>query len=80
MSTKGPDPKVSNSELLNAVVDTDEPFATASQIAEQVGLSSWRVRQRMEKLADSGDIEKAQLGRGPYIYWREGSFSSDSDT
>lgn len=80
MSTKGPDPKVTDSELLCAVVRTDEPFATASQIAEEVGLSSWRVRQRMNKLAESGDIQKAQLGQGPYIYWHDGSFNSDSDT
>jgi len=80
MSTKGPDPKVNDSELLQAVISTNEPFATAKQVAEQVGLSSWRVRQRMSQLAESGDIQRSQLGSGPYIYWLDGSFNSESET
>jgi predicted ArsR family transcriptional regulator len=81
MSTRGPDPKVTDSELYQAIDQTDEPFATANQISDAVGLSSFRVRQRMEKLAEEGKIESSRLGEGPYIYWRSGSFEhSDSES
>ena len=78
MSTRGPDPKVSDAELTRAMNNTDEPFATAKQIAESVGLSSFRVRQRMNSLSEAGEIESARLGEGPYIYWSHGSFESDT--
>lgn len=78
MSTRGPDPKVSDAELRRAVQSTDEPFATASQIADSVGLSAFRVRQRMNALADAGEIQSSRLGEGPYIYWPDGSFEVDS--
>ena len=78
MSTRGPDPKVSDAELTRAMKNTDEPFATAKQISDSVGLSSFRVRQRMETLSEEGKVQSARLGEGPYIYWPQGSFESET--
>lgn len=78
MSTKGPDPTVSDSELIEAIKRTERPFATAKQVSDTVGLSDWRVRQRLERLDENNEIKRDRIGGGPFIYWLEGSFSEES--
>jgi predicted ArsR family transcriptional regulator len=67
--TRGPDRQVNDGELREAVQQPDRPFATAKEIAASVGLSAVRVKQRMRLLAESEDVNEAQVGEGPYIYW-----------
>lgn len=74
MSTRGPARQVDDAQLLAAVAATDRPFATAKQIADSVDLSTVRVKERMNELAEKGDIRQARVGNGPYIYW-DGHFS-----
>ncbi|RXK47021.1 hypothetical protein EAF64_17950 [Halorientalis pallida] len=78
MATKGPDPTVSDRELIDAIAKAAEPFATAGGVAERVGLSDWRVRQRLERLGERGELNRARVGGGPWIYWLDDSFSSGS--
>ena len=78
MSTKGPEPTVSDSELIEAISRTSRPFATAGEIAEVVGLSNWRVRQRLERLDEQNEINRSRIGGGPFIYWLDGSFSDEA--
>jgi len=78
MSTKGPEPTVSDNELIEAINRTSRPFATAGEVAELVDLSNWRVRQRLERLDDQNAINRSRIGGGPFIYWLDGSFSEES--
>lgn len=78
MSAKGPEPSVSDDALINAIDQTERPFATAGEVADFVGLSDWRVRQRLERLDESDDINRSRIGGGPFIYWLDGSFSEES--
>ncbi|GGK83488.1 MULTISPECIES: FaeA/PapI family transcriptional regulator [Haloarcula] len=78
MSTKGPEPTVSDTELIEAIDRTNRPFATAGEVAELVDLSNWRVRQRLERLDEQNKINRSRIGGGPFIYWLDGSFSDES--
>ncbi|KAA9404563.1 FaeA/PapI family transcriptional regulator (plasmid) [Haloarcula sp. KBTZ06] len=78
MSTKGPEPTVSDNELIKAISQTGRPFATAGEVAELVDLSNWRVRQRLERLDEQNKINRSRIGGGPFIYWLDGSFSDES--
>ena len=78
MSTKGPEPTVSDTELIKAINRTNRPFATAGEVAELVDLSNWRVRQRLERLDEQNKINRSRIGGGPFIYWLDGSFSDES--
>lgn len=78
MSPKGPEPSVTDDALIDAINGTERPFATAGEVADSVGLSDWRVRQRLERLDESDDINRSRIGGGPFIYWLDGSFSEES--
>ena len=57
MSKPGPDPEVTDAELVTAIESRDEPYATAKDVADITGLSRWRTSQRLSRLADKGQIE-----------------------
>lgn len=77
MATRGPDPKVSDAQLVTAIHETDHPFAVAKDVANRVGLSRERVRQRLNRLNDENQIKRAKVS-GAVIYWVE-SDVSDSE-
>lgn len=76
MSARGPEPKVTDDELLKTVEktieDSDCPVVGTREIALQVGMSGQRVRQRMEKLEERGEIRREKVGGGAVIYWPAG--------
>jgi len=76
MATRGPAPRVSDKELVNAVAGFDKPYATAKMVAERVGLSSQRTRERLRRLVGEGEIESGQVGDRYTVYWSEESLRS----
>lgn len=74
MTTRGPDPKVSDAQLVSAIHETDHPFAVAKDVAKQVDLSRERVRQRLNRLNDENRIQRAKVS-GAVIYWDESDAS-----
>jgi DNA-binding Lrp family transcriptional regulator len=71
MSRPGPQPDVKDGELVTAIESREQPFATAGDVAEIVGLSRWRTSQRLKRLADEGDIKHGKVGERTTIYWLE---------
>jgi len=66
---------VSDSEL-KQIIDTagerwGRPFVTASDVAEEVGMTRQGVHRRLENLHEAGELRKYKPGRG-VIWWREG--------
>jgi len=68
MAMRGPDPEVTDDELLQAIAGTDYPFATISDVAHSVDLSRERVRQRLKELEAEGVVNCVKTG-GVMIYW-----------
>jgi prophage antirepressor-like protein len=77
MATRGPDPKVSDTQLVAAIRETDHPFAVAKDVAAHVGLSRERVRQRLNRLSDEDKIKRAKVS-GAVIYWLESDVSDSA--
>lgn len=69
MSTPGPDPEVTDQEILAVMRQRSEPFVTAPDVAQAVGLSRQRARLRLERLKDEGKIERAKVGGNAVVYW-----------
>lgn len=70
MSRPGPDPDVTDAELVSAIGSREQPFATAADVAEIVGLSRWRASQRLDRLAQNdSNVESGSVGQKTTIYW-----------
>lgn len=71
MATRGPDPIVSDEELMRQIKQAPNPFVTPSTLSERVDLSRQRVSQRLARLHK----EEAQLAKekmsGIVLYWLE---------
>jgi predicted ArsR family transcriptional regulator len=60
--------KVTDDELIQAIQQVEEPVASASELAEQVGLTRTAVNERLKELLDEDRVEKKDVGRG-YVWW-----------
>lgn len=60
--------KVTDDELIQAIEQIEEPVASASELAEQVGLTRTAVNERLKELLDEDRVEKKDVGRG-YVWW-----------
>jgi predicted transcriptional regulator len=60
---------VTDAKIKGAIKQRDQPFATASDVAELVDLSRWRASQRLKRLANEGEIESGAVGDKTTIYW-----------
>lgn len=72
MATRGPAKMVSDEEIVGAVkAVTDRPVAVTSDIKSKVDLSTTRIRQRAATLDEEGELRRARLTSGEWIYWVE---------
>lgn len=77
MSTRGPDPEVSDEALLNSIKNEDRPFATVTTVTEKVSLGRERVRQRLNRLSEQERLNREQVSGSVVLYWLDESFLPD---
>jgi hypothetical protein len=70
MATRGPDPTVTDTELLSVVQSVDTPVVTANCVSDRVDLGSERCRQRLNRLSDQGKVQSEKLNQ-IRVYWVE---------
>jgi len=68
MPSVGPDPAVPDERLIAAIATTETPVASAHDVAQLVDLSRQRCSERLQRLADNGDILTGTTGR-TQVYW-----------
>lgn len=68
MAARGPEQKVTDSEILDCIQNVDKPFVVTNDVASAVDLSGTRARQRLDRLVEEGVLEKRKVGRSQ-IYW-----------
>ena len=77
MSTRGPDPEVTDEALLNSISNSERPFATVTTVTEKVSLGRERVRQRLNRLSSQGKLNREQLSGSVVLYWLDEPFLPD---
>lgn len=65
----GPDPEVTDDEIIRAIRETPYPAAGTNDVAERVGLTESRTRKRLKRLADEGRIGRRKIGANAAIHW-----------
>jgi len=71
MATRGPEPKVSDDEILDVVDKDQRPFSTVSHVSDRVDLSNTRVRQRLADMVEEGYIRSEPVAGDIKIYWSD---------
>lgn len=70
MATRGPDPTVSDTELLTEIERAETPVVTANCVSNGVDLGTERCRQRLNRLSEQGQIKSEKLN-SIRVYWSE---------
>jgi len=69
MGTPGPDPQVSDAELIEAAQKISDPCFTAKEVRQRVELkSNGHTRERLAKLVNDDVLETKSSGSGR-VYW-----------
>jgi len=74
----GPDPSVSDDEILELFRTSAEPVLTATEIAEQVDLSRRNILNRLKDLESEGEIRSKKVGGRSTVWWLPGETSTGS--
>ena len=69
MSTRGPDPKASNDKIRVTIRHHHEPFITAVDVAEQLGVARQTAYKYLQRLHDGGELNKRKIGGSAVIWW-----------
>lgn len=68
-STPGPDPSVTDEEILQVFHATDDPVLSTAEVAEVLPIKRRSVLNRLESLRDEGVIEKKTVGGRNSVWW-----------
>lgn len=60
--------KESDGDILRAIESVDEPFATTSEVADNLDIKKEGTLKRLHDLSDRGLVGSRQIG-GPYVWW-----------
>jgi len=69
MSTKGPNPIVTEAKLVQKIEEHEDPFVTAREVGDMFGVSRQTAYKHLQRLSESGQIEKKKIGSSAVIWW-----------
>lgn len=65
----GPDPSITDEELLREIKLLPDPVITAKEITERVDLENATVNRRLDRLVESGYLVEKKVGAAAVVYW-----------
>jgi predicted ArsR family transcriptional regulator len=60
---------VNDSEIVNYMREEDDPAFTAGELAEELGMTSEGMRNRLEELCENGCVHKKKPGHRTVLWW-----------
>ena len=73
----GPDPSVSDEQILELFSESVDPVLTATEIADQVDMSRRYVLNRLKDLEASNQICSKKVGGRSTVWWLPGGTSTE---
>jgi DNA-binding MarR family transcriptional regulator len=61
--------RVSDQDVLRALSAHPEPVATASDLADPLGVSAETVRRHLSSLSEAGRVERKAVGARAVVWW-----------
>jgi predicted ArsR family transcriptional regulator len=68
MGRPGPNPSVSEAEIVRAIVAAKPPALGTSDLADEFDISTEAMRRRLHRLNENGILHKATVG-GALVWW-----------
>ena len=68
MGKPGPDPKVTDKDILRAICLNYAPVMTPKQLAERFDVSNTAISNKLDRIEESGRVESERVGRAR-VYW-----------
>jgi len=65
--------KVDPEDVVAAIHDHDDPVVTATELAENLPVTSRTVTNRLRELAAGGEVERKDVGGRAVVYWLPGT-------
>jgi DNA-binding Lrp family transcriptional regulator len=69
MGQPGREPTVNDEEILEILRRADDPVLTTSEIAAKVDIGHRGTYDRLQKLADEGDLKMKKVGESGAVWW-----------
>ena len=65
---RGRNARVSDEQIISAIKERDRPYATASQLAEDLPLTRQGLGKRLRKLHEKGDLDRDKISGNAVLY------------
>jgi predicted ArsR family transcriptional regulator len=75
MATRGPAPTVTEDKLRREIERFDDPFVTASDMAEALDVARQTAHKHLQRMHENDGLEKRKIGGSAVIWW----FPEDED-
>ena len=75
-SKPGPDPTVSDEEILSVFIDASDPVLTATEAAEQLPITRRGLYNRLVTLEKDEQIRSKKVGGRTTVWWVPGQTST----
>jgi Fic family protein len=59
----------SDEEIVAYVERHDQPFITATEVAEKAGFTRQTAHKRLQELSETGKVQKKKIGASAVIWW-----------
>ncbi len=66
---RGPDPEIDPISILREFIISSDPAFVPSEIAESLDVTTEGARYQMNKLVESGYLDKKKPGKRTVMYW-----------
>lgn len=67
-----------NTEVIEVMESHQDAFVTASEIAEEIGVTSTAITTRLNELEEEGRVDKKEMGGNTIAWWPTGQLTPAS--
>lgn len=68
MTRPGPDPSVSDEDIIRVIVANEKPVMGTTEIADRLGISQQAMSRHLKRLADEGALKTDKVGQAR-VWW-----------
>jgi len=64
-----------NEDVIKAIETHSDVFVTATEVADEIGVTSTTINERLHELKEEGEVERKKVGANAVVWWLPDSLS-----